>query len=70
MATACWPSDGDGMLAFGPAPTAFPIEYSASEVWGYGIVNLIVIAVGAGLVVLGTYVAKRRAAKRAVVSVA
>lgn len=65
-----WMSDGDGRLAFGPAPTTFPVEYSESDTWGYGVVNLVIIAVGVGLVVLGTKVAARRAAKRHSVAVA
>ncbi len=58
-------------LAFGPAPEgSFPVAYSASELFGYGIVNLIVISVGVGLVVLGTVLAKRRSADRVAVTVA
>jgi hypothetical protein len=56
--------------AFGPSPTSFPVEYSRSETWGYGVVNLVVFAVGTGLVVLGTWVRARRAARRTAVSVA
>jgi len=36
---------------------------------GYGVVNIVVIAVGVALVVLGTVVAQRRAGKRNAVSV-
>jgi hypothetical protein len=56
--------------AFGPAPTGFPVEYSSSETWGYGAVNLVVILIGVGLVVLGTWVRARRTARRSVVAVA
>ncbi|QLQ11538.1 MAG: hypothetical protein HZY75_15630 [Nocardioidaceae bacterium] len=64
-----WLSD-NRPVAFGPAPTGFPISYSNSEYLGYGVINLVVIAVGIGLTVLGNYVAKRRAAKRTAVTVA
>jgi len=58
-------------VAFGPSPKgSFPVEYSNGEYLGYGVVNAIIIAVGVGLVVLGTYVAKRRAGQRASVTVA
>lgn len=56
-------------IAFGPAPSRFPIEYDQSEVWGYGAVNLVIIAAGVGLVVLGNRVAARRASRRASVAV-
>ncbi|CCH71327.1 conserved hypothetical protein [Phycicoccus elongatus Lp2] len=57
-------------VAFGPSPTSFPVEYSNSELWGYGLVNLVIIAVGSGLVVLGARLSARRAAKRTAVAVA
>jgi hypothetical protein len=57
-------------VAFGPSPKAFPVEYSSSELWGYGLVNLVIIAVGVGLVVLGTRLSARRAAHRTAVAVA
>ena len=58
-------------VAFGASPEgAFPIEYSNSEYLGYGVVNAIIIVAGVGLVVLGAYVAKRRASRRASVTVA
>lgn len=64
-----WMAD-DAPLAFGPAPTGFPVEFSSSELVGYGVVNLIIIVVGVGLVVLGTRVGVRRASKRTAVAVA
>jgi hypothetical protein len=64
-----WMAD-DPPTAFGPAPRSFPVEYSHSELWGYGVVNLVIICVGTGLVVLGTWVRARRTARRAAVSVA
>lgn len=58
-------------VAFGPSPEgSFPVEYSNSEYFGYGIVNAIIITAGVGLVVLGTHIAKRRATKRTSVTVA
>ena len=46
--------------AFGPYP-----EFSNEEVWGYGIVNLVIYAVGLGLVALGHRIRSRRAARPA-----
>lgn len=56
--------------AFGPAPTGFPVEYSSSDVLGYGVVNLIIVLVGIGLTLLGHRTASRRVARRGVVEVA
>lgn len=55
--------------AFGPSPTAFPVEADSAEVVAYGVVNLVAVLVGLGLVVLGNTVAARRAARRNVISV-
>ena len=55
--------------AFGPPPDAFPIEADSGEVIAYGVVNLVLVLGGLGLVVLGSSVAARRAAKRNVISV-
>jgi hypothetical protein len=41
--------------AFGPYP-----EFSNEDVWGYGIVNLVIYAVGLGLVALGHRIRSRR----------
>ncbi len=57
-------------VAFGPSPKALPVEYSNSELWGYGLVNLAIIAVGIGLVVLGARISARRAARRTTIAVA
>ncbi len=46
------------------------VKLTNGDLLGYGGVNAIVILVGVGLVVLGTVVAARRAAKRNSVSVA
>lgn len=58
-------------VAFGPSPRGgFPIAYSGSELLWYGLVNVVTIAVGVGLVVLGGRVARRRTARRDAVSAA
>lgn len=60
-----------GMVAaHGPKPAAFPIESSFGELVSYGVVNLVVFAVGVGLVLLGSRVAARRTAGRDAVAVA
>lgn len=57
--------------AFGPSPTGgFPVAYSGSELLGYGVVNLVIFGVGVGLVILGTKLAARRAARKNAVPVA
>ncbi|MFT3873140.1 MAG: hypothetical protein QM714_10905 [Nocardioides sp.] len=57
--------------AFGAdMPITLPVRYRDSDVAAYGIVNLVFMLVGVGLVVLGGYVAARRAAKKSAVSVA
>ncbi|WP_298513854.1 hypothetical protein [uncultured Nocardioides sp.] len=63
-----WMAD-EPPVAFGPSPEAFPVEYSSSELWGYGLVNLVTITVGVGLVVLGTRIPARRTAQRTAVAV-
>jgi hypothetical protein len=63
-----WMAD-EPRVAFGPSPESFPVEYSSSELAGYGLINAVIFAVGVGLVVLGGYVAARRAAGRDTVSV-
>lgn len=57
-------------VAFGSSPTHFPITYSHSQFWGYGLLNLVVFILGVGLTVLGGHVATRRASRRGTVSVA
>lgn len=57
-------------VAFGPSPQGgFPVTYDSGEAWGYGFVNLVVLAVGAGLVLLGHRLARRRAGKKVAVTV-
>jgi len=63
------PTQGMSGKAFGPKPTGFPVEYSNGEMGSYGLVNLIVVLAGVGLVVLGSYLARRRAQRRTAVSV-
>ncbi len=46
---------GGTSAAFGPFPKA-----EASEVWAYGLVNLLIFAAGLGLVFLGQRLAARR----------
>ena len=45
------------------------VNVTDSTLAGYGVVNLVIIAIGVGLVVLGTVVSQRRAAKRNTVTV-
>ncbi len=59
-----WAS-GTSTAAFG----AFP-DHSPSNVWGYGVVNLVITVIGIGLVMLGARTARRRAAKQDVVTTA
>jgi hypothetical protein len=63
------PTQGFDGTAFGPKPTAFPATYSNDALAGYGLVNLVVLVVGVGLVVLGSYLARRRAVRRTAVAV-
>jgi hypothetical protein len=46
---------GGSKDAFGPYPNA-----DKPEIWSYGVVNLVIFAVGLGLVLLGHRVAARR----------
>ena len=62
------PNQGRAGTAFGPKPTGFPVKFKQSELAGYGVVNLIATAVGVGLVVLGTNVARKRASRRIAVA--
>jgi hypothetical protein len=50
---------GGSKSAFGPYPKA------SSQIWGYGLVNLVIFGAGLGLVALGYYVATRRRTKAA-----
>ncbi len=51
---------GGSKAAFGPYPNA-----DKSQIWSYGVVNLVIFAAGLGLVALGHYVATRRRTKAA-----
>jgi hypothetical protein len=51
---------GGSKAAFGPYPNA-----GKSQIWSYGVVNLVIFAAGLGLVALGHYVATRRRTKAA-----
>ena len=53
----------DGRSAFGPFPSAFPAVYDSGELFGYAAVNLVIVAVGVGLVALGGRLRDRRARK-------
>ncbi|GAA3944286.1 hypothetical protein [Microbacterium soli] len=56
--------------AFGPAPDGFPLEYSASELSAYGLVNLTIILVGTGLILLICWLRGRSRVKKHSVQVA
>lgn len=56
-----WAS-GASSQAFG----AFP-DHSPEQVWSYGAVNLVITAVGIGLVLLGVRTAGKRLARKGVV---
>jgi hypothetical protein len=58
-----------GDAAFGPFPTGLPLDYKESEVYAYGIVNLVIVLIGVGLTIGSNTLAARRVAKRNVVSV-
>ena len=67
-----WMSAKDGMggaKAFGPFPSAIPIAYEQSKVFAYGVVNLVIIAVGVGLTIGVNKLATRREAAKNSVSV-
>jgi len=53
----------EGRSAFGPFPSAFPAVHDSVELYGYAAVNLVIVAVGVGLVVLGGRLRTRRARK-------
>ncbi len=55
--------------AFGPFPEDLPAQASMSEVFGYGMVNMVITLVGVGLVLLGARIRSRRATRHDVVSV-
>lgn len=59
-----------GAEAFGPSPIALPLAYRESEVFAYGVVNLIIVAVGVGLTMGANRLAARRAARKSGIAVA
>lgn len=71
-----WMADEGGFFglvdhgAFGPAPTGFPVVYSESELYSYGLVNLVITLVGLGIVLLFGRLRTRRDARRDIVTVA
>ena len=58
-----------GSGAFGEFPTSFPVQYEQSEVFAYGIVNLVLVGIGIGVIVGVGALRSRRSAARAVVAV-
>lgn len=60
------PEPGFEGTAFGPKPSSFPVISSSGEVIGYGIVNLVVVAAGVALTILGNRTAARRGQTRVV----
>ena len=55
--------------AFGPNPEGLPLQFSQSEVFAYGVVNLVIMSAGVGLVLLGHRIRARRHAAKNVVTV-
>ena len=55
--------------AFGPFPEGFPAESANVEVFGYGVVNLLITLVGVGLVLFGARLRARRMSRRNVATV-
>jgi len=51
--------------AFGPYP-----DFDSGQLWGYGMINLMIYAVGLGLVTLGSRIRTRRNVRRANVELA
>jgi hypothetical protein len=67
-----WMSGAEGITgsgAFGPFPDGLPLDYQQSEVYAYGIVNLLIVAVGVGLTLGAHRIARRRAATKDVIPV-
>jgi hypothetical protein len=65
-----WLSGGKGIgggSGFGPAPSGeLPLTFSNGELVAYGIVNLIIIAAGVGLVIIGAKLRARRSKRHTV----
>jgi hypothetical protein len=58
-----------GEKAFGEFPTGFPINYDGSQIYAYGLVNLVIALAGIGLNIIANRIATRRAARKNVVAV-
>ncbi len=69
MAGEGGPTGAQDQGAFGPAPTGVPISYDESELYAYGLVNLVVVLVGIGLTTGLNVVARRRASRKHVIAV-
>lgn len=52
-----------GRPAFGPFPSSLPAVADTGEVFGYAAVNLIITAIGLGLVLVGHRLRARRAGR-------
>lgn len=71
-----WMADEGGFFglidhgAFGSAPTGFPAVYAPSELYSYGLVNLVITLLGLGIVFLFCWLRTRHDAKRGSVDVA
>lgn len=49
--------------AFGPVPTSLPLILDEGEIWAYGLVNLLVVLVGAGITLGVATLRERRRAR-------
>ena len=58
-----------GSGAFGPFPHGLPLDYTESEVYAYGIVNLLIVTLGIGLTLGANKLAAKRAANKAVIPI-
>ncbi len=67
-----WMSGANGITgsgAFGPSPKGLPLDYQQSEVFAYGIVNLLIVVIGIGLTLGAHKLAEKRTAMKAVIPV-
>lgn len=53
---------------FGPSPTGLPLVLDEGEVWSYGLVNLVIMAIGVSFTVLVVTLRNRSRVKKRVVS--
>lgn len=56
--------------AFGPAPTGLPLTFSEGDVFAYGLVNLLLIAIGVGVTGVIATLRRRQRSRRAGIQVA